>query len=93
MKQTLFSRMSPTNKLSGAQNSAIGDVQKVPRTQASSSNVQPGSTMQAVGSSVTSPTTRGVPLQGGAAAARNGKSPFREAMQKGVLSGAGLLTF
>ena len=83
MKQSLFSRMSPTNKAGGN----AGENKQLARTQASSNNVGLGSQ-----TGVTSPTGQRT-LGSGMNVGRLGKSPFREAMQKGVLSGAGLLTF
>ena len=81
-KQSLFSRMSPTNKLSGGgvDSSKAGggqDAKAIARTQASTQNIASPSMNADGGRNIGS---------------RGARSPFREAMSRGVLSGAGLLT-
>lgn len=92
MKTTLFSRMSPSAAKNG--NGSFAETTKM-RTQGSQSNMGPtnGGTTNNAGSSLTSPTNaRTISMPTSGANARIMKSPFRDAMQKGVLSGAGLLT-
>ena len=88
LKASLFSRMSPNAKVNGAP--VFAELHKAARTQASSNNigsaqtVSPPATRQTQAANATSGN--------GSAANRNARSPFRDAMGKGILSGAGLLT-
>jgi len=94
MKASLFSRMSPTGKPAGAGNT-FSEVQRLARTQGSSNNLVSPTIASNTASTVGAPAAR---LGGQNSAtnqthARGARSPFRDAMQKGVLSGAGLLTY
>ena len=86
MKATLFSRMSPNKGQSeGNRGSSLAEVQKLARTQ------NAGGSMAS-----TSATGAGSPKNGanaGTVTMVATRSPFREAMAKGVLSGTGMLTF
>ena len=94
MKASLFSRMSPTGKPAGAGNT-FSEVQRLARTQGSSNNLASPTIASNTASTVGAPAARlgGQNSTTNQTHARGARSPFRDAMQKGVLSGAGLLTY
>ena len=85
MKMSLFSRMSPNARTAA---NSFADAGKVPtRSMGSSNNI--------VASTNLTTQTMASPNAGrtmGNMNTKSGRSPFRDAMQKGVLSGAGMLT-
>lgn len=88
-KQSLFSRMSPNARIvnSHAEKSAK------PSGTSATLTMEKGSQSQLGNGGHSSSVSKQAPGGNSAAQARRiGQSPFREALTKGVLSGAGLLT-
>ena len=88
MKTTLFSRVQPGVSKTPASGGTFSELTKpAARTQGSTNNLPTENARSVQPPSVNSPANRTL-----AGAGRSTRSPFRDAMQKGILSGAGMLT-